>query len=480
MASGRLKSRPEELLGDPEQRRIFELMFKRSDSKRWADWLRAPLEQACDEGDADLVETLLEAGANEIAGGVGPDGRTLLHFGASGGSERVLWALLDAGAKPDIDIPLSDKWSNRDTPLRLAVRRGHEAAAKVLASAGADLSGSISIALTRGDEKLAYDLLLAGAEPNEPAQSFSNLEAAARRGLERLVRALLQKGHPLRDCLPLHAAVRGGHLSTAKSLISAGFVVNGYDLYEGHTPLHTAVSGDEASSSSSSSQGAMIDLLVAAGADVSAQLCEPDGFHESPLHTAAVAGNREGALALLQHGADVHAVIDRSGNQPLHDACRGLKVEVAEVLLRWGADETATNHRGQTAMDIVFSPSGHMSNEAWRPTRERLVGLLRRAPNDRAWRRRCFYVLCRSHPRNVRLALAPHPAEDGRLASSAGTKSAKTDSGGVVGASGGRGAGRGGDGGADVPGASSRFGVLAAWLVGVPEEGVFRNIVGFL
>ncbi|CAN0050135.1 unnamed protein product, partial [Hapterophycus canaliculatus] len=252
-----------------------------------------PLEHACGEGDADLVDRLLEAGADGSAEGLGEEGRTLLHAGAASGSERVVWALLNAGGKPDIEIKESSAWPNEDTPLQLAVRRGHEAAAK-----------------------LAYDLLLAGADPNEGNNfSFSPLLLACRQGFERLVRALLQKqGVAPRESSPLHAAVLGGNISTVKSLIAAGFGVNAFDIYEDCTPLHTAVSGNE----NGGSQVAIIDFLIAAGADVNAQLHEPDGLHESPLHTAAATGNREGALALLRHGADVNGVDDRTRNLPLH------------------------------------------------------------------------------------------------------------------------------------------------------------------
>ncbi|CAM9841117.1 unnamed protein product, partial [Hapterophycus canaliculatus] len=397
---------------------------------------RAPLEHACEEGDADLVETLLEAGAGKTVGGMGEDGRTLLHAGAYGGSERVVRSLLNAGAKTDINTKLSSEWPNEDTPLAIAVRGGHEGAARVLVEAGADVPRTLRIFIDRGDENLARELLLAGADPNQGTYNRlrSPLVMASSKGFERLVRALLEKGADARGSSPLHAAARGGHVSTAEILIDAGFGVNDFDL-RAKTPLHAAVAGQE----NRGTQVAMIDFLMASGADVGAQQPERDGLCESPLHTAAAAGNREGALALLQHGADVHAVAGRSDDLPLHTACCKMKVEVVELLLRWGADETAVNRVGHAAIDTV--PTKHCSFSFLRfAVRQRLESLLRRAPNDRAWRRRSFFVLCRAHPRRLRLKVAPHAAAD----------------------------------------SPPCFDGLAAWLMALQDEDVFRHIVGFL
>lgn len=65
-----------------------------------------PLEHAAAEGDMELFTRLIEAGADSRAGWWGCKGRTLLGAAIQGGNEGIVVALLEAGAKPDVDIPI--------------------------------------------------------------------------------------------------------------------------------------------------------------------------------------------------------------------------------------------------------------------------------------------------------------------------------------------------------------------------------------
>lgn len=215
-----------------------------------------------------------------------------------------------------------------------------------------------------------------------------------------------------------------------------------------------------------------------------------------PLHTAAKMGNHEAALALLRHGADVHATFVPSGCRPLHFACAYMREDVADLLLRWGADETAISRLGGKAMDRLstveeihdeFEEEG--SVEAMLARLERMIVLLARAPNDRAWRRRGFVVLCRAaHPERLRLACG----EEGSCAGGAGdgvggggsrgssfstssNKAARRDE--LSGARGGEGVVVGEE---NCGAAVDPFDRLALWLTGLQEEGLFRNIVEYL
>ncbi|CAM9953713.1 unnamed protein product, partial [Hapterophycus canaliculatus] len=109
----------------------------------------------------------------------------------------------------------------------------------------------------------------------------------------------------------------------------------------------------------------------------------------------------------------------------------------ADLLLRWGADETAVNDQGQTPSASI--PALENVPEDDRPKIERLTRLLAFAPQDKAWRRRGFLVLCRTHQERLRLAVKiPHTADSGG------------------------------------------FDGVAAWLVAPMNEDIFRKIVGYL
>lgn len=172
---------------------IFKLMSSRAGPNEWAEWLRAPLEYACRAGNPDLVDPLLEAGADATAPGLGEDGGTLLHAAATGGSERVVSSLLNSGAMENINA----KDSKCRTPLQVAVRAGRHAAAQVLIAAGAELSSTMTEAILEGHERLAHELLLAGSDVNQAEVCYfrgTPLTFASAKGYEHLVRALLDKG----------------------------------------------------------------------------------------------------------------------------------------------------------------------------------------------------------------------------------------------------------------------------------------------
>lgn len=497
---------------------MWQTMRRKYGPEPWSRHLRNVLEYGCRKGMAGLVDQLLEAegGADEGAGRLifeKNKGFTLLHAAAWGGNERIVWALIDAGAKPDIDTKaVHDEYYSR-TPLQLAVVLDHEAAAKALVAAGADMTGALGLAASTGTEGLACDLLLAGADPDDPYEDdegdmLSPLELACRRGLDQLVRALLQKGAEKFPAAGmgytlLHAAAGGGHASTAKILLGAGLELDHFS-WDGKTPLHSAAKADSA---------AAVCMLVAAGADVRARHLI-QGHGESPLHTAAGTNSIEAALALLWHGADIHAV-DHSGLQPLHYACRELFVDMVDLLVSWGADETAAaGTSGPTAFQIV--PSVEDIDDAINIHEERddnfeetvakrdfVFTELERGPYERAWRRRRFVLLCRAHPDRMRLepaevAAGTAVADGGRTTRATATgggcdKLARREDAGGVGAGGAAATGGGavvvaaatlGDGSEGVEDGTTGDrccldGVGAAWMIGLPE-GIFRHIVTFL
>lgn len=56
-----------------------------------------------------LHEAIMGTGADGSAGWHGCDGRTLLGSAAHGKSEKMVLALLEAGAKPDLDVKFGEE-----------------------------------------------------------------------------------------------------------------------------------------------------------------------------------------------------------------------------------------------------------------------------------------------------------------------------------------------------------------------------------
>lgn len=79
---------------------------------------------------------------------------------------------------------------------------------------------------------------------------------------------------------------------------------------------------------------------------------------------------------------------------------------IVDLLLRFGADETVKNDDGTTAAQVAAKRLELDENNGCGPFADnisRLLLLLTRGPQDRAWRRPGMLVLCRAYPGRIRL-----------------------------------------------------------------------------
>ncbi len=127
----------------------------------------------------------------------------------------------------------------------------------------------------------------------------------------------------------LHDAVKADDAGRVQAAIVAGADINENDVYMG-TPLHIAVARGSVE---------ITTLLIAAGADVDA-LGVGSQKKAHPLHIAARVNGVAVAKALLEHGAKVDSR-DSQGRTPLIVAASSGQTEIADFLLKAGADPLA-------------------------------------------------------------------------------------------------------------------------------------------
>ena len=491
---------------------IFKLVSYGATSEQWAEWLRAPLEHAAARGNFDLVNKLLQAGANGGAGWRGCRGRTLLDAAALGGNPDVVAALLRAGCRPDANVV---SVSSKRSALHLAVVCGHGEVARKLILAGAnvkytdpaDKCSPLHAAAAGGHHDTVTDLLISGASPRvgDAVDGRKPLHVAAAMGHAKVASVLLENA-ALVDALDdegssaLMVASRNGQLSTAKLLLAAGANVDtrndtgvsalGMAAEKGRAGMVEALLQHGAGVAAKDyclwtalhlaacSNQATVDALLDAGADVNAE----GSGSITPLYFAAGVNSTETMTALLRRGADVAKTCSR-GRTPLHCAILRRKADLeqtVDILLRWGASETAVDGAGRTPADMFEGRRASTDNPCSAAEVGRVRALLAGAPADRAWRRRCWLVMLRSRAEKERLARlgggnSGSQAEGGRSSHKMG----RTDAADREPSACGREERCAGVAGGRVTAGGSLSGWVTA-LVELESEGLFRAIVGFL
>ncbi len=387
------------------------LLAERADPNQAESDGTTPLHWAVHHDDADLVARLLEAGAD--VGAANDYGATPLSEAAVRANVAVLAALLDAGADA------SSANADGQTALMVVARGGNTAAAKVLIEAGADVNAreerkgqtALMWAVAQSQPAMAELLLEHGAEVDarstvnewermvtaEPRQKnlmpggFTPLLYAARQGCLECAKLLVAAGADvdLTDpdgVTPLLSALLNAHFDIAKYLLEAGAKVNKWDFW-GRTPLYAAVDFNtlphggrpDRPSLDDTTPLAMIDILLAAGANPNAQLKLFPPYRSLRMDRGADAildigttpllrAARAADIAAIERLAAAGALLDlpqRDGLTPLMAAVgagassidtRGKfrtaleALETADALLEAGAAIDRTDARGRTAL----------------------------------------------------------------------------------------------------------------------------------
>ncbi|MES2470445.1 MAG: ankyrin repeat domain-containing protein [Verrucomicrobiota bacterium] len=271
-----------------------------------------PLMAAALNAEATVLELLLKAGADVNA--TNQAGATALLRAAT--LEEKTRLLVAKGA----DVKVSSQTGNN--ALILAARQaGNSRTVKFLLDQGVDpnvmnLFGATALmsAAAAGDLESVRLLLDRGANvnlrPDPGTKEFfwgglrTPLMWAAFQGDEALLKLMLERGAKVNDLVELGGALGqaawGGHAGVAGLLLDAGAQVDQRDLIANYTPLHWAASSEKSSP-------AVVELLLARGADASAEggqnVDNYLGVAQTPLMLARLRGDTLIVRALLKAGA---------------------------------------------------------------------------------------------------------------------------------------------------------------------------------
>ncbi|KAF3284331.1 hypothetical protein TWF970_011549 [Orbilia oligospora] len=272
-------------------------------------------------------------------------GRTPLSWAVEKGHEAVARLLINAGAE------IETKNSEGLTPLLQAAWNGHEAVVRLLIEAGAKTETKdngnltpLSWAVEKGHEAVARLLINAGAEiETKDGRDLTPLLRAAKKGHQAVVRLLIEAGaetetEDSKGLTPLSWAAENGDKTMIELLLGAKAEVETKDR-KGLTALSlTSRRGHEAT----------VQLLLDAGAEIETKSMDD----RTPLSWAAEAGHEAVVQLLLDAGANVKTT-DKYGLTPLSWAAEEEHGSVAKLLLDAGAPKVDTYDPNQ-----FFDPAG--------------------------------------------------------------------------------------------------------------------------
>jgi ankyrin repeat protein len=302
---------------------------------------RPPLFWACHNGNLELVQLLLDNGAevnvsapyfseaiNVVEGPQVTDrksGETPLQVAAAAGHLNVVRRLIDAGARVD------GLGRGRRTPLHVASEHHHSAVAKFLLERGAVVNAQDERLRTPlhyavGDRATVETLLT--ARPDLDAKSTNGqtpMLAATLEGYTDVAELLLKNGAKL----DLHSASVLGKVDAVKKLLTAepGLRDTPTEGYEKKTPLVLACEAGQVE---------VVKELLRLGAGKRAG---KESFW-SPMRMAVMNGRIEVLRVLIEKGFPVTPSVKNDWG-PLGDASAAAQPESLRFLLEKGADPRA-------------------------------------------------------------------------------------------------------------------------------------------
>ncbi len=323
------------------------------------------MRMAATYGRTAIVKLLLERGADPEDAQYG--GLPLSYFALD--HPEVLKLLLDAGADPKVRIEHhgNGEGPQGSTLLHEAAGKGVVESAKLLVARGVSVDARnaqgatpLDEACSGGHPEMVNWLLRNKADVNAHADRGRTPTSLAARGIwpdqdegnarcQAVIRSLEQAGVEL----DVFAAIACNDVRQLARILQANPQAGIQRTQTGLPAIHLAVILDRKE---------IVKLLLDKSIDPNVRSQEKDigSTGETALLEAAFWGRLEIAEMLIKHGANVNARAER-GITPLHEAARMQHVELARLLLEHGADVNAKDNQKHTPLD--WSNDGDESPE---------------------------------------------------------------------------------------------------------------------
>jgi ankyrin repeat protein len=356
-----------------------------------------PLHAAVMHGDKEIIQKLLNVGANILS--TDKNGNTALHLAAYMPNKEEIAKTLIENAGDSLDIANEQG----DTALHLATKARNQIVVEALLEAGANVK------LINKQHQDAYALLkFRNGEDAESIQkacwiSFLLMKLGAVDKEKGCILHSMAAGRPAanfqmmidmapeidintkdsKGFTPLHIATLNNRIDNVKVLIGAGADINlqsndglnalhvaaklgnasitklllkkGSDRYltdvNGYTALHMAAMGGymDGVKTIFEDYAPVVDILLKYEANIEAT----DNAQETPLHVAVRAGSQNMVKKLLDAGANILS-IDKDGDNAVHKACSQGYTEIVDILVNYRANIEGTNNQGETPLYMAF------------------------------------------------------------------------------------------------------------------------------
>jgi ankyrin repeat protein len=307
----------------------------------------SPLGMAIDRGHPEVVQCLLSAGANPHNGSTAT---TALGLAAERGESEIVQMLLPRGV--DVNAPVGrDGW----TALLAAIKNGHRAVVQLLVTAGANVN-----AWSQGETPI---LLAAKCEEREIYQYLyplvnTAIRLCADRDGEQLLQAtrkrrIREQNRPVEKFIEMATV---GNLDEVNRAIEVGIEIDELGA-KGHTALMAAAYHGHRS---------IVNTLLSAGADPNL-LCDDDGLGTAGMTALMLAAgsffasNRQQILQLLiAGGADVNQRGAGGKTAIFYAALAGSGyTDCVEVAIAAGADLNLQDDRGHSVLSAVAAAENY-------------------------------------------------------------------------------------------------------------------------